>query len=474
MEAVCRYVSRAASGDTLPMMHAEVLTHERREHGKADLLRFTALNALSFEVLAGQILILFARQVGASLAEIGLLAALLPFASVIQLGVAPLVNRFGPRALMLAGWGARTVVSGALFLVPLVQARGGPQAGTHLLLAVMAAFYLCRALGMSSWLPIIQEIVEPPDRGSYLSRQEWVRQASILLINIVTAIYLLGANGLDHFLHVIGLGVIAASWSLYFLWRVPDVGSMAEPLDREYFRRALAPLRNPVFVQYLAFSVTLRMLLSAYAPFVTVFLRDRDGMHLPASVVIAVNTIGCLGAIATLARWGRWTDRFGAKPTMAVSMAGLATALLLWLFASPVPAWAWAGIPLISLLLGIFTGGLTVSMSKFELAFIPVEGRAHYVAINVTAVGLGSGLATLAGGQLIHELSRVDAHLGWITVDRYRTFFALTAVLLAVPFLARMTLPEDGARSVRRLVRVGLRQARRLRYRLGAQGDAAD
>src|SRR4028118_224520 len=94
------------------------LTEEQREQAKLDLLRFTALNALSFEVLAGQILILFARQVGASLADIGLLAALLPFASIIQLGVAPLVNRFGPRALMLAGWSARTAVAGALFLVP--------------------------------------------------------------------------------------------------------------------------------------------------------------------------------------------------------------------------------------------------------------------------------------------------------------------------------------------------------------------
>ncbi len=70
-------------------MDGTELDRETREAAKADLLRFTALNALSFEILAGQILILFARQVGASLGEIGLLAALLPFASVIQLGATP-------------------------------------------------------------------------------------------------------------------------------------------------------------------------------------------------------------------------------------------------------------------------------------------------------------------------------------------------------------------------------------------------
>src|ERR687885_1475028 len=109
-----------------------MLTDSERERAQLDLLRFTALNALSFEVLAGQVLILFARQVGASLQDIGLLSALLPFASVIQLGVAPLVNRFGPRALMLAGWGARTVVAAALFLVP-TAGQYGPAAATHVL-----------------------------------------------------------------------------------------------------------------------------------------------------------------------------------------------------------------------------------------------------------------------------------------------------------------------------------------------------
>jgi len=279
------------------------LTEEAREAAKLDLLRFTALNALSFEVLAGQILILFARQVGASLADIGLLAALLPFASIIQLGVAPLVNRFGPRALMLAGWGARTAVAAGLFLVPMAARTGGSAAATQVLLVVMAGFYLCRAIGMSSWLPIIQEIVLPQDRGVYLSRQEWMRQVSIVLIAVLTALYLIGTPSLARFMHVIALGVIAAAASLYFLWRVPDVGSLAEPLDRDYLRRALAPLREPVFQRYLWFSVALRAILSAFGPFLVVFMRET--LHLSTSAVIAITTVGSLGAIATLGWWGQ-------------------------------------------------------------------------------------------------------------------------------------------------------------------------
>ena len=96
----------------------------------------------------------------------------------------------------------------------------------------MGGFYLCRALGMSSWLPIIQEVVEPQDRGQYLSRQEWLRQVSIVLIAVLTAAYLVGASGTGRFMHVIGLGVVAAGWSLFYLARIPNVGSVAEALDR--------------------------------------------------------------------------------------------------------------------------------------------------------------------------------------------------------------------------------------------------
>jgi hypothetical protein len=339
------------------------------------------------------------------------------------------------------------------------------------LLWVMAAFYLCRALGMSSWLPIIQEIVRPEDRGIYLSRQEWMRQVSIVLIAVACFIYLLGATGTTRFLHVIGVGVVAAAWSLWYLWRVPDVGSMAEPFDREYFRRAAAPLSDRVFRRYLGFSVSLRMILSAYTPFLVVFLRE--GLHLSPSGVIAINTVGSLGAIATLPWWGMWTDRVGAKPALGASIVGIAVSLLLWTLARPGPEWVWMGLPALSLMLGIFTGGMTVSMSKFELGFIPVRGRAHYVALNVTAAGLGSAIATMAAGWLLQALEGRHLRAGALTLDRYGIFFALMGALLALPFAVRRFLPEERARSLRALlsleVRRRSRRVRRLFHRVTAE-----
>ena len=432
-------------------MEIPELTEGQRDRAKTDLLSFTAFNALSFEVLAGQILILFARKVGASIEQIGLLAALLPFASLIQLGVTPLVGRFGPRRLMLAGWAARTVVAAGLLVVPYVSDRAGSGAATNVLLAIMGGFYLCRALGMSSWLPMVQEIVRPEDRGSYLSRQEWLRQVSIVLIAVVTAAYLVGSPDITRFLHVMTVGVLAAAWSLTYLWRLPDVGLDAEGEGADYFRRATAPLRDSVFRQYLGFSVSLRMVMSAVPPFLVVFLRE--GLHLPTSGVIAVNTISSLGAIATLGAWGRWTDRVGAKPALAASICGMGASLCLWCLTRAGSGAMWVEAGIVSIILGVFTAGVTVAMSKFELGFIPMRDRAHYVATNVTAVGIGSGVATLLAGRLLHALAPIQLHAGWLELDRYRIFFLISALLLAIPIMVRRTLPEEHARSIRVLVR---------------------
>ncbi len=444
-------------------MPPPALLESKRDRAVADLLRFTALNALSFEVLAGQILILFARQVGASLADIGLLSALLPFAAVIQLGIAPLINRYGPRALMLVGWSLRTLVAAALFAVPLAASRG-PEAGTQALIVIMLAFYLCRALGMSSWLPMVQEIVRPQDRGFFLSRQEWLRQVSIVAINIVTAVYLLNVPGLTRYMHVIGIGVVAAAWSLYYLWRIPDPGGATEPLDHDYLRRATAPLRDRVFVRYLLFSTSLRVVLTAFAPFLTVFLRE--GLQLPASGVIAVNTVSSLGAVATLAAWGRWTDRFGAKSILGMSIGGVAGCLAVWALAGNSALWQWAGAPGLSILTGIFMGGVTVSMSKFELEFIPVRHRAHYVALNVTAVGLLCGVGTLSAGFLLQSLAGVSALS--VPTQRFHVLFVLCALLLLIPLALRRTLPDERERSLAGILRRALaRSSRRLLARIG-------
>lgn len=442
------------------------LTPAEQRRGMAKLFYFAAFNSLSFEIIGGQILVLFARQVGASLMQIGLLTSFMPFATVIQLGIAPLVNRFGPKAIMFTGWTARTVVAAFLPLVPLAAARWGPDGATMMLLVIMAFFYLFRALGVSSWLPLLQEIVPPRMRGEYLSKQEVVRHLAIITASLLTAVYLLGKQDLAPYLHVMTLGVISGAVGLIFLRGLPHVAASMQPVDREFFRQALQPLRNPGFRHYLAFSGSLRFATMGIPSFLILFLRDQ--LHRGPSTALFLITLSSAGAAASLFLWGRLVDRFGSRPILKIGLVGTVVTTLLWAAIEPV-RWMLAGVvPLAAVLQGICAAGLGVAIIRLELGMVPREGREHYVAATITLAGIAAGLSPLAGGALLHAFEGVAWHLGPFTGHAYRAYFLATTLLCLIPLALSRGLKEPFAPSMRRAIRVAVGRATRRRKAPGS------
>ncbi len=405
----------------------------------ARLLWFSLFNALSFEILGGQILVLFARQVGASLMQIGVLASLMPFASTIQLAVAPLVNRFGPKAIMLTGWTARTVVAVFLLVVPAAAARYGPAGATNALLGIIGLFCLFRALGMSSWLPLLQEIVPVGLRGEFVGRLEVLRHVSIIAASLLTALYLLGTRDLGPFLHVLAVGVVTAAVGLAFLSGLPHVPPSNAPVDREFFRTALDPLRSRDFRRYLAFSASLRFAAAALPSFIILFLRDR--LHMGPSRVLFLTTIGSVGAALTLLVWGRLVDRHGSKRVLRFGILGMAASTLLWAAIGPGHRWVTAAVAVAALVQGTVGSGLVVAIMQMELGLVPRENREHYVAATITLAGIAAGISPILGGALLHALEDVSWQLGPVAMDAYRVYFLATAGAFLVPLALHRRLP---------------------------------
>ncbi|MBI3944938.1 MAG: MFS transporter [Armatimonadetes bacterium] len=435
------------------------LTPIEQRRGMSRLFCFAVFNSLSFEIIGGQILILFARQVGASLMQIGLLVSFAPFASIIQLAVAPLVTRFGPKAVMFTGWTARTVAAAFLLGVPWVAGRHGPAGATLMLLGIMALFYLFRALGMSSWLPLLQEIVPPGLRGDFLGKQEILRHLSIIAASLLTAVYLLGVGDLGPFLHVIAVGVLCAAVGLAFLSGIPHVEPSGAAIDREFFRQAIRPLRDATFRHYLLFAWTLRFAMMSLPAFVVLFLRD--AMHLGPSAVLFITTLSSAGAAASLIGWGPAIDRFGSKPVLLIGLAGMVAVALLWATIEPT-AWMLRGVaPAAAFLHGVCNAGVFVALMGLELELIPREGREHYVAASVTLAGIAGGLSPLMVGALLHALEQTTWHLGPVALGAYRVYFLATALLLLPPLALRPSLKEKPRPNLRRALRVGLERGRR-------------
>ena len=78
---------------------------------------FQFFNAISFQIILGAPIILYAKSLDASSTVIGILAAFTPLMTIFQLPAAQFLERFGYKNFVLMGWGMRTIF---IFLVALV------------------------------------------------------------------------------------------------------------------------------------------------------------------------------------------------------------------------------------------------------------------------------------------------------------------------------------------------------------------
>ena len=80
---------------------------------------FSLFNAVSFQVMMGAPIIVYAKSLGASSTVLGIIAAFTPLMTVFQLPAAQHLEYCGYRQFVLMGWGARTILIFVVSAIPL-------------------------------------------------------------------------------------------------------------------------------------------------------------------------------------------------------------------------------------------------------------------------------------------------------------------------------------------------------------------
>src|ERR1700726_3665224 len=83
--------------------------------------RFSLFNALNFQITLGAPMVLYAKALGASSTTIGLVAAMAPLMTVLQLPTAFFIPKVGYKGFVLLGWSLRTIILVLLALLPLIR-----------------------------------------------------------------------------------------------------------------------------------------------------------------------------------------------------------------------------------------------------------------------------------------------------------------------------------------------------------------
>src|SRR5436853_5393552 len=138
--------------------------------GMANAFVFATFNALSFQIVLGSPMVLYARSLGASATVLGIIAGMMPLLVIFQIPAAHYVSRVGYKRFVYAGWGMRVMCIFGMALVPVTYAFLNATNRLALLLLFLFAFNLSRGISSCAWLPWITSLVPAAVRGRYLAR----------------------------------------------------------------------------------------------------------------------------------------------------------------------------------------------------------------------------------------------------------------------------------------------------------------
>jgi MFS family permease len=380
----------------------------------------------------GAFFLLFLHELGLPKGQIGILLSLLPFSGLLALVAAPSLAHRGWKRVFLGMFGARTLMTATLALLPWLFMAAGRGVALGYLVVVVCVFAILRALGETAYYPWYQYFVPHHLRGRFGGLSMLVSvlatSAAVLIAGAV-----IGAGGaLSRFLLLllIGcglglLGVIAMRW-------VPG----GEPQEARtpthvHWAQMAGALRDRNFAAYLGGfgAVTVgTLLLTSFLP---LFVREQLGV-VPGKVLM-LDTATLVGMGASSLLWGRLADRWGSRAILlpAVGCTGLIP--LGWLLlprevATPV---VWCGV----LYLAYGVGACGVSIGATRLLFnrvVPEAQTTAYTAIYYALAGLTAGSAPLLAGLVLAHAGARHRLLGPYTVDAYTGIFLAALCCLGV------------------------------------------
>lgn len=414
---------------------------------------FSAFNALSFQIVLGSPMILYAKSLEASATVLGIIAGMMPLLVIFQIPAASHINRIGYRRFVLAGWSTRVLFIFAMALVPMTSGFLNQANRLALLLALLFCFNLSRGISSCAWLPWITLLVPENLRGRYLARDAAVQNLASFVTFLIAAATLAGATQSWQFGALFAFSAAMGAVSLLFLKRIPDVPPPVEEATKSTTSVPwLAMAGFPPFKKLLITVVAWSVAYGGMSAFTVAFLKAHTGMS--EGKILLISSVAFLGGVSSLGLMAHRFDRVGSKPVLGAACAGWLLLLGGWVALAGGVVEARLGIVL---LLQFFTGLLAalanMANNRLAMAIVPVMGRNHFFALYSVTTNVTLGLAPIAWGVLIDAVGERRPVWFGMEWNRFTVFFALAAVAFAVTFLLSRRLEEPKAASLETLLR---------------------
>jgi len=348
---------------------------------------FAFFNALSWQIGIGTPMVLFAEQLGASPFEVGLAYSFVFVLTPVQILSTALLPRFGYKAVMLGGWGTRSIFLGVPAVLALFALGGERPWMVHVLVWSVFFFCLCRSIGAASGISWFYAILPASIRGRYFASDQFAAAvASIGTLLVCAGLFaLLPVYWALLAQYLIALG--GSTVSYFSLKRMPDAEKPSSISLRTVLRDTPRHLLRPSnFRTYSLLSVAFALFATPSPPFAAYFLMTGACMSTAAIMVLEVGRYSGVMVAAWLVR--RRIDETGAKPFFLLALGIYAVVSLYWWFFLRDGFGGSVGVWLSYFLIGL--GAATWAMAN--LSYLPktisAEDRTLAVAIHGAVTAL--------------------------------------------------------------------------------------
>ncbi|HEV8378267.1 MAG TPA: MFS transporter [Tepidisphaeraceae bacterium] len=414
-----------------------------------------------FSSMSGTPLTLYAKELGASQFQFGLLAALPFLASILSLPASILIEATGQRKrIFLLGLYLQRFLWFVIAIAPLwILNKGGfmhQRLAMSVFLWLMFIMYAGQAIGGPAWVTWMADLVPDRIRGKYFSRR---RQFGML--TAVPAAWIVGwlldtrpsADPFSIMRWCAGIFIIAAIFGvldIHMFQYVPDIPK--RPQKRlELIRGLRQPLNDRRFLWFAGFVGTLFFAMSFMGQFVTLYVMDqaaKSGDHMNRTAQMMLIVTPYLAQLLFMGLWGHTADRMGKKPLLVVAALGLVPVGFGWCVLTE--STVWVGYVLSAVGAALWAA---VEIANFNIVLEMSEtpesggtgGGSSYVAVNSVIINIAGCLGGLSAGVIAELLKNWEAFWLFKTFRGYDILFAVSAVmrLLAVvvflPFIKDAT-----------------------------------
>jgi len=395
-----------------------------------------AFSFANFTLLNGIFLVGFAMALGADNFQLGILLAIPLFANLVQLISAYILEMTGTKK-----W--TTLIS--LFLgrfvwvIVVILALGFMKGTTPIIILgiVLILTSFLTAVGNLSLLSWMKDLIPLRRLARFLGKRNVYATVGGIIVYLAGAYLIDRFKGLTTYGYLFFFAIIIGLIATVFLRNIPEKKEKIKAIHpKKFLGRLSLPFKDKNFRPLLYFGLFWGLAVNVAGPFFMVFmLKDLGLSFFIVSIFLVIDTIF---RVYGLNVWGNIADKFGAKPTLAITATIVSLTPFWFIF---INRQYYLFIPLILIISALSFSGVEIALSQILFKSASRKYDAYYFSAFSSLTGLISAIGPILGGFLSVSINgipqlRLLIPLKWV--------FLISFILRAscVPLIAKIVEPR--------------------------------